>query len=198
MPVQFDVFLSHNSKDKGAVERIAQRLRDAGLHPFLDKWHLIPGNPWQEELEDALDASATVAVFIGPSGISPWHNEEMRDALNTRARDKSYRVIPVLLPGASIPQDQDLPRFLTRLTWVDFQAGLEDEGAFHRLVSGIRGLAPGLIVDEIQPDRDRPPYKGLQYFDVKDADLFCQPTDHAKRAEKMTPWSVHKKTQYQN
>ena len=46
------------------VEALAQRLRDAGLEPFLDKWHLIPGEPWQEALEDALDQSSTCAVFL--------------------------------------------------------------------------------------------------------------------------------------
>jgi hypothetical protein len=46
----YDVFLSHNSADKPAVEAIARRLREeGGLTPFLDKWHLIPGEPWQED-----------------------------------------------------------------------------------------------------------------------------------------------------
>ena len=67
MADKYDVFLSHNTKDKVAVERIGQRLRDAGLNPFLDKWHLIPGKPWAKELEEALASSASVAVFIGPS-----------------------------------------------------------------------------------------------------------------------------------
>jgi hypothetical protein len=35
--------------------------------PFLDKWHLIPGDPWQEALEEALDASRTCAVFLRPN-----------------------------------------------------------------------------------------------------------------------------------
>ncbi|MBI2487804.1 MAG: toll/interleukin-1 receptor domain-containing protein [Deltaproteobacteria bacterium] len=34
----FDVFLSHNSKEKPAVERIAEKLKQAGLEPWLDKW----------------------------------------------------------------------------------------------------------------------------------------------------------------
>ena len=42
-----------------------------------------------------------------------------------------------------MPESGSLPRFLTRLTWVDFRKGLEDEKAFRRLVSGIRGEAPG-------------------------------------------------------
>jgi hypothetical protein len=59
---QYDVFLSHNSTDKPAVEALARRLSDeAGLSPFLDKWHLVPGEPWQEALEEALDKSRTCA-----------------------------------------------------------------------------------------------------------------------------------------
>jgi hypothetical protein len=101
----FDVFLFHNSAEKKAVEALARRLEDeAGLRPFLDKWHLVPGNPWQEELEQALDRSRTCAVFIGSSGIGPWENEEMRSVLDTRVRHEDFRVVPVLLPGATIPE----------------------------------------------------------------------------------------------
>ena len=53
MSETFDVFLSHNSEDKPAVELIANRLQnEIGLNPFLDKWHLVPGEPWQEALEE--------------------------------------------------------------------------------------------------------------------------------------------------
>jgi hypothetical protein len=140
----YDVFLSHNSADKPLVERLATRLQDeGGMSPFLDKWHLVPGEPWQEALEKALDGSATCAVFLGPSGLGTWENEEMRAALEERVRNQHFRVIPVLLPGA-YPKDPDtLPRFLRRLTWVDFSSGIDDTEAFHRLVAGIRGQAPG-------------------------------------------------------
>ena len=141
---QHDVFLSHNSKDKPAVKWLAIKLEDeAQLKVFLDIWNLIPGDPWQEDLEKALDASRTVAVFLGPAGISGWHNEELRDAINTRVRDPQRRVIPVLLPGTTMPQDDEIPNFLQRLTWVDFRAGLDDEEAFRCLIAGIRGQAPG-------------------------------------------------------
>lgn len=140
---RYDVFLSYNSADQAAVEELARWLAEEGLNLFLDTWYLIPGEPWQEGLEEALNACQTVAVFLGPVGISPWENEEMRSALEERVRDKSRRVIPVLLPGAPDPRDRPLPRFLRRLTWVDFRGGLEDEEAFQRLVAGIRGLAPG-------------------------------------------------------
>src|SRR2546423_3375059 len=142
--IPYDVFLSHNSQDKPAVEALARRLEDeAKLKPWLDKWNLIPGAPWQEAIEHALDASRTCAVFIGPSGIGTWENEEMRSALDTRVTPTGFRVVPVLLQGASMPERGKLPRFLSRLTWVDFRAGLDDGEAFRRLVAGIRGVAPG-------------------------------------------------------
>ena len=140
---QFDVFLSHNSADKPVVEQLAQQLTNTNIRVWLDKWNLIPGEPWQEGLEEALDGCRTVAVFMGPTSISPWENEEMRSALETRVRDNSRRVIPVLLPGAPDPRDRPLPRFLRRLTWVDFRGGLDDAETFNRLLAGIRGIPPG-------------------------------------------------------
>ncbi len=66
---QYDVFLCHASADKPAVETLAHKLGDAGLILFLDKWHLIPGQPWQEALEEALQSSRSCAVFLGPGAV---------------------------------------------------------------------------------------------------------------------------------
>ena len=143
---QYHIFLSHNNSDKASVEKIAGRLEDeAGLKPFLDKWHLVPGEPWQDALEMALDCSETCAVFVGPAGLGPWENEEMRSALDERVKDKTLRVIPVLLPGANPTDNKTLPRFLRRLAWVDFSPGIDDEEAFRNLVAGIKGQAPGRV-----------------------------------------------------
>ena len=135
----YDVFLSHATHDKPKVEDLARRLKAEGLKPFLDKWHLVPGEPWQEAIEIAMARSRTCLVFVGPGPLGPWQNEEMRSALDMRVRDNSRRVIPVLLPGASLSV---LPPFLARLTWVDFRSGFNDPQAFQRLVRGIQGKEP--------------------------------------------------------
>ena len=137
---EFDVFLSHNKADQAAVERLAHRLEKSGLKVWLDHWNLLPGDPWQDEIEEALDRSRTVAVFVGPSGIGGWHNEEMRSALETRVVDRNRRVIPVLLPGAVEPDKGGLPRFLRRLHWVDFRNDLEDQATFNLFVAGVTGM----------------------------------------------------------
>ncbi|HKQ08474.1 MAG TPA: TIR domain-containing protein [Blastocatellia bacterium] len=171
---QYDAFLSHNSQDKPAVELLARKLEDeAGLKTWLDKWNLIPGDPWQEAIEEALTRSLTCVVFLGPSGFGAWHHEEMRNALDLRVSNfnNKLRVIPVLLPGSIMPERSKLPSFLARLTWVDFRAGLENNESFHRLVAGIRRVVPGRM--DITPS---PvvicPYRGLEVFDEAHAPFF--------------------------
>ena len=52
MATTYDVFPSHNSQDKSALEELAPRLiEEAGLRPWLDTWNLAPGKPWQEAID---------------------------------------------------------------------------------------------------------------------------------------------------
>jgi WD40 repeat protein len=178
--VHFHVFLSHSSADKPAVEEIASRLKLEKIEPWLDKWNLVPGEAWQPAIEAVLQDCATCAVFIGPGGIGAWHNEELRAAIDRRVRDshaaklgdsKPFRVIPVLLPGVQPPDRSLLPTFLTALTWVEFRKSLDDDVAFHRLISGIRGIAPGAGPGQA-PLEGQCPYRGLEGFNEEHARFF--------------------------
>ncbi len=173
---KYDVFLSYNRADKNEVELIAQYLRqEAKLNPFLDRWHLVPGEPWQGGIEEALEQSETMAVFFGSSGISPWHNEAMRAGLDRAVSSRDdVRLIPVLLPGAD---PTTLPSFVTHRTGpdfrtgVDFRSGLDDATAFARLVAGILGQPTEQAGAFTLPDEPAP-YPGLLAFTNQQADLF--------------------------
>jgi hypothetical protein len=169
----FAVFLSHSSADKPAVEELARRLAREGIQAWFDKWNLIPGAPWQPAIEQALAQSDTCAVFIGPGGLGPWQNEEMRAAIARHVGDcdKHFRVIPVLLPAAERPERSSLPTFLTAATWVEFRDSLDDANAFHRLVCGVRGVEPGAGPGQGIYE-GQCPYRGLRFFDVSDAPFF--------------------------
>jgi hypothetical protein len=169
--MSFDVFLSHSSADKPAVEELARRLKEEGIQAWLDKWNLIPGAPWQPAMEKALAASETCAVFVGPSGLGPWQDEEMRVAIDRRVQDKDKRVIPVLLPGAERPERSSLPTFLAATTWVEFRDSIDDQDAWYRLLCGIRGLEPGSGPGQAFYE-GQCPYRGLRVFDVEDAPFF--------------------------
>jgi hypothetical protein len=170
---KYHVFLSHNGADKPAVEDLASRLRREGIEPWFDIWNLVPGEPWQPAIEQALKDCDSCAVFIGPSGISPWQHEEMRAAISQRVQETSgkFRVIPVRLPGATRPQRSSLPAFLAATTWVEFPNTLDDAEAFRRLVCGIQGIEPGWAQGKA-PFEGKCPYRGLEVFDEAHAAFF--------------------------
>src|SRR6185295_12941865 len=135
MTKSFDVFLSHNSKDKPAVRELAEALRARGLKVWLDEWELVPGRPWQEALEEVIETTGSSAVLVGKDGLGPWQDAEMRGCLSEFV-DRKLPVIPVLLPSA--PEQPKLPFFLKRFTWVDLRGGMTEEG-LDRLQWGITG-----------------------------------------------------------
>jgi hypothetical protein len=116
---EYDVFLSYKSDDRPRVLSIAQSLKSVGLRPWLDVWDLIPGRPWQEELEKAIPRVKAAAICYGPSGFGPWEDREMRAFLGEFVR-RQARVIPVVLPG--VREIPTLPVFLSAFTWVDLRS----------------------------------------------------------------------------
>jgi hypothetical protein len=145
-PIQeniFDIFLSHSHHDANMVETLAQRLEDeAGFHVWLDKWILVPGGHWQQEMAKGLNEARTCGVCIGQNTAQGWFQEEIERALNRQTRDNLFRVIPIILPTG----DANLvDNFLELRTWVDFREGLNDPTAFNYLLSGILGVPPGRI-----------------------------------------------------
>jgi hypothetical protein len=136
--VAFDVFLSHAHVDAASVAKLAARLVDEGkVCVWLDKWVLVPGAHWQQEMAKGLNQARTCVVCVGKQTPRGWFREEIERALNRQTNDSSFRVIPVILPDGD-PASVD--SFLELRTCVNFSGGLEDPEAFHILVSGIKDV----------------------------------------------------------
>jgi WD40 repeat protein len=171
----FDVFLSHNGQDKPAVEQIAERLRRAGLRPWLDKWELTPGGRWQDELHEGLQQCRAFAYFLGPNGEGDWAREELDAARSRAAKDREFRIFPVLLPGTADPFDRTtMPPFLGHRTWVDLRRGIDDARGIQAFINAVKGVPLGAPADAAPAPagEDRPPYRGLDAFDEADAAWF--------------------------
>ncbi len=169
----FDIFLSHNSRDKPMVEALAGKLQDAGLRPWLDKWCLVPGGDWQDELTEGLKACPACAVCVGPAGLGNWENLEFKVALDRLAADRAFRLFYVLLPGLPEPFDAgQLPAFLKAArTWVDMRKGLEDRRALQSLINAVKGVAMGPDTPA-EPRNDICPYCGLLAFEEHKSEFF--------------------------
>jgi hypothetical protein len=105
----YDTFLSHSHIDATWVEQLAARLEDDNsLRVWLDKWVLVPGEPWQQAMARGLDEAASCCVVVGANTPDGWFREEVQRALNRQVADPTFRVIPVLAPTGS---PENLPEF---------------------------------------------------------------------------------------
>ncbi|MEN9503813.1 MAG: hypothetical protein RI964_3098 [Pseudomonadota bacterium] len=138
MNQQFDIFLSHNSKDKAAIREIKQLLRERKLSCWLDEDELQPGVNWMPLLEKAIGTCQSAGAFVSSNGIGPWEDEEIQ-ALLTKAVHNKIPVIPVLLPGTY--DKPELPLFLENRTFIDMRPGITSE-LIDKLYWGITGKKP--------------------------------------------------------
>jgi len=100
---QYDVFLSHSSKDKAVMRPIAERLRADGLRVWFDEWEIKAGDSIPAKIEEGLEHSRVLVLCMSANAFgSDWAQLEagtfrFRDPLN-----KERRFIPLRLDGASI------------------------------------------------------------------------------------------------
>ncbi len=152
----YDVFLSHNSREKAAVLWLDKKLRDNGLRVFLDDRGLVAGASLPAEIPAALSGSLACAVLLGPSGLSNYQKFEIDVAVQRAIEDPAYRIIVVMLPGAL---RSEIPYSLRHFLHVNFANSLGDPKALHQLVDGIQGnlnAAPDSEDTSISP-----PYRSM-------------------------------------
>ena len=165
-----DVFISYSRRDIDHARTLDAWLTGQGVSTFFDQTDLGAGQPWPAELERAIaHDTGAVAVLLGPSGLGNTQFYEYQFALSRQRDDRSFPVIPIILPGTKA---HDIPRsFLDLLTWVDFRAATDqrqDPVGLQRLLAAIRrepvtaDVLRGMVC----------PYKGLAFFEEADSGFF--------------------------
>ena len=156
------LFISHSSRDRGAAERIHERLRAEGFAALFldfDPAEGIPaGRSWERELYAQLRKTDAVIFLASAASVnSSWCFAEV-----SLARSLGKPVFPMRLEGGGRLS------LLDDVQWMDLTEG---EPAFTRLLAGLRraGVDPS---DSFAWDLARPPYPGLEPFAADDAAVF--------------------------
>lgn len=110
---RYDVFLSHNSRDKAQARQLAERLRDQGLKVWFDEWVIKPGDDVYTVIEDALEASRTLVLCLSPASLgSGWVSLERTTILFRDPSRTDRHFIPLLLDDCEIPTSMRSFRFI--------------------------------------------------------------------------------------
>ncbi|HEY3838280.1 MAG TPA: TIR domain-containing protein, partial [Bryobacteraceae bacterium] len=141
---EFDAYFSYRDEERQSVVEIANRLRDAGILPWIDFEQLRPGQEWATVMNQQLARAKTLVSFVGASGVGPHQSEE----LDTILKRSSVPIIPVILPGA--PDNLAVPGALLERQWVDFRRS--DPDPMEVLIWGITGVRGGGTSSATQPD----------------------------------------------
>ena len=123
----YDIFLSHNSKDKPRVRKLAERLRESGLRVWFDQWVIRPGDDIYLAIERGLQASRTLALCMSAATFdSDWVALERSTVLFRDPANRDRRFIPLLLA------DCEIPDAIRRYRYIDYRD--EGETAFRELM----------------------------------------------------------------
>jgi small GTP-binding protein len=131
----FDVFLSHSSKDKAAVRALAERLRRDGLKVWFDEWEIRLGDSVYARISDGLERSRILLLFMSRSGFgSDWVTVEHQAILFADPQNRKRRFIPIRL------DDGNIPVVLRPFKYLDWQTPADD--AYQNLLSACQAAAP--------------------------------------------------------
>ncbi len=127
----YDVFLSHNSRDKPRVRQLAERLKQAGLSVWFDDWVIKPGDDIYLAIERGLEAARVQVLCLSPAALgSAWVTLERSTVLFRDPSNQGRRFVPLLLT------DCTLPDALRRYKYLDFRQ--ETPAAFDELLAACR------------------------------------------------------------
>ncbi len=109
------IFLSHNSKDKPFVRKLANDLRRKGHYAWIDEAEIKVGDSLIEKIEEGIEQTDFLGVIISSNSVdSEWVKREVRIALTQEISGKKVKVLPILL------EEVEIPIFLTDKKYADF------------------------------------------------------------------------------
>ena len=128
----YDVFLSHSSKDKAVVRKLAQRLKDDGLRVWFDEWIIKPGDMIGKKIDEGLESSRVLLLCMSKHFFaSEWSSMESGSFRFRDPTNKEGRFIPLRLDKTEIPLS------LRQFAYVEW-GRKPDDSVYQRLLESIR------------------------------------------------------------
>ncbi|UJF29293.1 toll/interleukin-1 receptor domain-containing protein [Kaistella sp. 97-N-M2] len=106
-------FLSHSSKDKEIVRKVANQLGNKNC--VLDEISFDPGRITLEQIFSELDSSDIFVLFISDDSLeSEWVKKEIQRAKENMNSEILHRIIPIIIDEKILYSDVRLPSWIAK------------------------------------------------------------------------------------
>jgi hypothetical protein len=106
LPVSL-AFLSHAKEDREFVASLAAQLLQDGVLTWFDETDLLPGDDWKRKIDEGIDKSDFVLVFLSSASVSKtgYFQRELKYALEQQQlRPEGGRyIIPIVIDDCRPP-----------------------------------------------------------------------------------------------
>jgi len=131
-PIRTQIFLSYARQDEEKVEKLYQKLSNAGFKPWMDKKDILGGEKWELVIQKAIRRSEFFLACLSVNSVNKrgWIQKEIKDALDIYQQmlEHDIYLIPVRLEDCKVPES------LCSFQWVN----LFEEDGWTQLVKAIQ------------------------------------------------------------
>ena len=121
------VFFSYARVDSGVVHKLAEKIWQDSFLNWVDTKDLLPGDDWKTRIEDAIEHSDYVLVFLSETSVNKvgYVQRELKYALEQQQlRPSGTRyIIPIRINPCKHPRE------LRHIQWLDYW----EDGAYEKL-----------------------------------------------------------------
>ncbi len=146
----WDVFVSYSSKDQEFVREVVADLEAHSVRVWWDEKAIRPAERIREAINQGIQESASVLVFISPRSLaSRWVLNELDTAMLKEMERRQAVVIPILLGRVDIAE---LPGDLRGKKFIDLRGN--KRAKYHTVRDGLMSaIAIASSRPELAPDR---------------------------------------------
>jgi hypothetical protein len=97
-------FISHSTKDKPFVRKLAADLVSSGIKVWLDEQRILVGDSIPEKIAQGLADSDFFLIVVSENSVkSPWVTKELNNALVQEIERRKVKVLPIKLDSSEMP-----------------------------------------------------------------------------------------------
>lgn len=124
-------FISHSTKDKPFVRKLAADLVASGVKVWLDEQNILVGDSIPEKIAQGLAESDFFLIVVSENSVkSEWVKKELNSAIVNEIERRKVTILPIKLDGAKMPDT------INDKLYADFSQSYED--GLEKLIRSIK------------------------------------------------------------